>query len=48
MATMDQYRAAANKAPDKRTATEQALVDKGRNMQEVRNRDFEARGRRNP
>lgn len=48
MATKDQYLAAAGKAPDKRTVAEQALVDKGRNMQAVSNRDFEARGRKNP
>lgn len=42
MATKQQYLDAANKPPGARTAAEQALVEKGRNMQDVRNADFGA------
>lgn len=42
MATKDEYVNAAKKAPSKRTVAEQALVDRGKNMQEVRNADFTA------
>jgi hypothetical protein len=37
------YVNAAKKLPSNRSTEEQALVDKGSNMQEVRNADFEAR-----
>ena len=43
MPNRDEYVAAANKSPSARTPAEQALVDRGSNMQEVRNADFEAK-----
>lgn len=43
MATKDQYLNAAKKIPSARTTAEQALVDQGSNMQDVRNADFAAR-----
>lgn len=42
MTTKQEYLAAANKLPANRTAAEQALVDRGSNMQEVRNADHAA------
>lgn len=39
---MDEYLNAAKKLPSARSAAEQALVDRGSNMQEVRNADFQA------
>lgn len=45
MATQEQYRNAARKLPKDRTPHEQALVDKGRNMQDVRNLDHDAKRR---
>lgn len=42
VATKDEYLNAAKKSPSARTAAEQHLVDKGKNMQDVRNADFEA------
>ncbi len=42
MATKEQYVNAAKKAPSARSAAEQALVDRGSNMQEVRNANFDA------
>jgi hypothetical protein len=43
MATKDQYLNAAKKLPSNRSTAEQALVDKGSNMQDVRNADHAAR-----
>ena len=43
MATTQDYLNAANKIPSARTAAEQALVDRGSNIQAVRNADDEAR-----
>ena len=43
LATREQYINAAKKTPSNRTVEEQALVDQGSNMQEVRNADFEAK-----
>lgn len=40
MATEAEYLDAARKSPSSRTAAEQALVDKGQNMQSVRNATF--------
>jgi len=47
LATKSQYVAAAKVSPDKRTPEQQRMVEKGSNIQEVRNADFEARGRKN-
>ncbi len=47
MATKEQYVNAAKANPNDRTAEQQRLVDKGKNLQEVKNADFEARGRKN-
>lgn len=43
LATKDEYLRAANKLPGNRTTAEQALVDRGSNMQDVRNADFKAK-----
>lgn len=43
MASESQYLAAAKKAPSERSTAEQRMVDKGRNIQSVRNADFAAR-----
>ena len=45
MTTKDEYVNAAKVHPSRRTVEQQRLVDKGRNMQEVRNADFEAKRR---
>lgn len=42
MATTQEYLNAAKKMPSARTAEEQRLVDKGSNIQAVRNADHEA------
>lgn len=44
MATKQEYLDAAKVAPKNRTAAQQALVDRGKNMQDVRNEDFRAGG----
>lgn len=43
VATEKQYLDAAKKPPSARTPAEQALVERGRNMQSVRNADFKAK-----
>lgn len=43
MANKEDYVNAAKKLPSNRTVEEQRLVDKGSNMQEVRNADHEAK-----
>jgi hypothetical protein len=43
MAGKQEYLDAANKKPANRSAYEQGLVDKGSNMQDVKNADFEAK-----
>lgn len=43
MPTKDEYLNAAKKSPSDRSPAEQALVDRGSNMQDVRNADFAAR-----
>lgn len=43
MPNTEDYVNAAKKAPSKRSTAEQALVDKGKNLQSVRNADFKAR-----
>lgn len=46
LATREEYLRAAEKKPSERSKAEQALVDRGMNMQEVRNADFHARNRK--
>lgn len=43
LTTKDEYLNAAKKKPSNRTIHEQGLVDKGSNMQEVKNADYEAK-----
>lgn len=43
MATEKQYLDAAKKPPSARTPAEQALVERGKNLQSVRNADFKAK-----
>ena len=43
LATLQEYLNAANKQPSARTAHEQALVDRGSNIQAVRNADHAAK-----
>lgn len=43
MASEREYLEIANKRPSQRSAQEQAMVDKGSNIQSVRNADFYAR-----
>lgn len=43
MATEQQYLNAAKKPPSARTPAEQALVERGKNLQSVRNADFKAK-----
>lgn len=43
MATEQEYLNAAKKMPSARTTAEQALVDRGSNMQSVRNADHRAK-----
>ena len=45
MATMDEYVRAAQKNPKNRSPYEQSLVEKGQNLQQVRNAEHETEER---